>query len=193
MYPWPLVQMQDNTSSVILGLSSSLHTILTNNSIPYFNGVLMRYSQIRLYQVTFGHFLDSIVTSSRWESDNKQSIENSLSIYSSKQSPSSTWMLDFMGITKLVEDLGPCRQCTCPKHKAGTQVSANNGFTHVCKHTYLPVRAYLECVETEVMLDSFHRGLWDLWAQHRERPDGDKERRKERKWRKTGANKQNKL
>lgn len=52
-------------------------------------------------------------------------------------------MLDFMGMTKLVEDLGPRRHSTGPNHTGRTQVSTNHGYTNTCKHTYLPMDVYL--------------------------------------------------
>lgn len=86
-----------------------------------------------------------------------------------------------MGITKPVEDLVPRRKFTHPNPKAGTQVSANHGYSNTCKNIYLLLNAYLACAETEVMLGSFHCGLWDLWSQHRERRGRMETRKEEQK------------
>lgn len=86
-----------------------------------------------------------------------------------------------MGITKPVEDLVPRRKFTHPNPKAGTQVSANHGYSNTCKNIYLLLHAYLACAETEVMLGSFHCGLWDLWSQHRERRGRMETRKEEQK------------
>lgn len=93
-----------------------------------------------------------------------------------------------MGITKLVEDLGPHR------FVPNTKVSTNHGYSNACKHT--SIHSFL----SGMCWNRSYAGQFSLWplgcaitTGGEMRPDGDKGRRKERKWRKTGANKQNKL
>lgn len=80
------------------------------------------------------------------------------------------------------------------KQKAGTQVSANRGYTNTCKHT-----SNLS-LQSGMCWSESYTGHFSLWpsgcmntALGEMRPDGDRKRRNERKWRKKGANKQNKL
>ncbi len=85
-----------------------------------------------------------------------------------------------MGKAKRAEDLGHRRHSTPPNYKAGTQVSTTHQDTlmhanpHIC-----PCMPLWHA--TEVMLGSFHCGLWDLWSQHGERQDWMETRREEKK------------